>query len=300
MARFINPFTDIGFKRIFGQELSKPLLIDFLNCLLAGERVITDITFMDKELPAEFEADRSLIYDIFCKTADGEQIIVEMQNREQPFFKKRSIYYTAEAIARQGERGVEWKYGIRAVYFVGFLNFRLPDIGSEFRTDVALMDMKSKEPFSGDMRMIFLQLPYFEKDADECENDFERWIYVLKHMEALNKLPWVAKNPIFRRLAEIGEVSALSKEERIEYDAYIRIFRDNLYAMEGAEEVGMRKGLEAGIEQGLARGRAEGRAEGEYAKAMNIARELKSEGLPLALIIKCTGLSADDISAIDC
>ncbi|MGN0047448.1 MAG: hypothetical protein ACI37U_00940 [Bacteroides sp.] len=115
-------------------------------------------------------------------------------------------------------------------------------------------------------------------------------------MEALNKLPWVAKNPIFRRLAEIGEVSALSKEERIEYDAYIRIFRDNLYAMEGAEEVGMRKGLKAGIEQGL----AQGRAEGEYAKAMNIARELKSEGLPLALIIKCTGLSADDINAIDC
>ena len=72
MARFINPFTDIGFKRIFGQELYKPLLIDFLNCLLAGERVITDITFMDKELPAEFEADRSLIYDIFCKTERGD------------------------------------------------------------------------------------------------------------------------------------------------------------------------------------------------------------------------------------
>ena len=165
------------------------------------------------------------------------------------------------------------------------------DIGNEFRTDVALMDMKSKEPFSGDMRMIFLQLPYFEKDADACENNFERWIYVLKHMEALNKLPWVAKNPIFRRLAEIGEVSALSKEERIQYDAYIRIFRDNLYAMEGAEEVGMRKGLKAGIEQGLVRGRAEGRAEGILATARNF----KALGISNEDIQKATGLSMEDI-----
>ena len=161
MGKYINPFTDIGFKMLFGQELSKILLIDFLNNLLKGERKIKDITFLDKELPAEFVEDRSLIYDILCETSNGDKIIVEMQNRGQSFFKKRSIYYVSEAISRQGVRGSQWKYDIHAVYFVAFLNFRQEDIGTEFRTDIALYDMKSKKQFSDDIRMIFLQLPYF-------------------------------------------------------------------------------------------------------------------------------------------
>ena len=156
MGKYINPFTDVGFKMLFGQELSKPLLIDFLNNLLKGEREIMDITFLDKEQPAVFADDRSLIYDILCETSDGEKIIVEMQNRGQSYFKKRSIYYVSEAIARQGVRGSEWEYGIHSVYFVAFLNFRQEDIGKEFRTDVALYDTKSKKRFSDDIRMIYL------------------------------------------------------------------------------------------------------------------------------------------------
>ncbi|MDY3063939.1 MAG: Rpn family recombination-promoting nuclease/putative transposase, partial [Bacteroidaceae bacterium] len=190
MAKFINPFTDVGFKRIFGQEFSKPLLLDFLNNLLVGEKTITEITFLDKEQPAMYADDRSLIYDIYCTTDDNEHIIVEMQNKEQGYFKKRSIYYISEAIARQGERGAQWQYQINAVYLVAFLNFSNDEIGNTFRTDVALMNMSTKEVFSRDMRMIYLQLPFFTKAVDECDNGFERWIYVLKNMEALNRLPF--------------------------------------------------------------------------------------------------------------
>ena len=298
MGKYINPFTDIGFKRIFGQEFSKPLLIDFLNNLLVGERQIVDITFLDKEQPGEFADDRSLIYDIFCRTSDDEHIIVEMQNREQPFFKKRSIYYTAEAIARQGERGVDWKYGIDAVYFISFLNFRLDDIGAEFRTDVSLMNTRTNEVFSKDIRMIFLQLPYFEKSPEECENDFDCWLYVLKHMEALNRLPWVSKNPIFKRLSEIGEVSALSREERIKYDAAIRVYRDNLYAMEGAEEVGMRKGYERGRLEGREEGILEGMEKGLTKGILLTAAKLKLMGLSTQDIQKATGLSVKVIEGL--
>ena len=123
MAKYINPFTDVGFKRIFGQELSKPLLLDFLNSLFEGEKHIVNLTFLDKEQPALFEEDRSLIYDIYCETDEGEKIIVEMQNKSQPFFKNRSIYYVSESIARQGERGSSWNYEIDSVYLVAFLNF---------------------------------------------------------------------------------------------------------------------------------------------------------------------------------
>ena len=105
MSKFINPFTDVGFKIIFGQEFSKTCLLDFLNALLVGERLITDLKFLDKEQPAIYIGDRSPIYDILCETASGEKIIVEMQNREHPNFKERMLYYASETIVRQGEKG---------------------------------------------------------------------------------------------------------------------------------------------------------------------------------------------------
>ena len=274
MAKFINPFSDIGFKRIFGQEFSKPLLMNFLNSLLVGEKSIVDITFLDKEQPAIYSEDRSLIYDIYCKTTDGENIIVEMQNREQPYFKKRSIYYISEAIARQGERGVDWKYNIKAVYLVAFLNFSLADIGDTLRTDVALMDMKTHRLFSGDLRIIYLQLPHFNKEASECDNDFDRWIYVLKNMEALNRLPWAAKNSLFERLSQIADISALSKEERLKYDEGIRKYRDTLCVMEGQYAKGVEKGI------------------------LMTAKKLKDLGLGISYIKEATGLSEEVIKQL--
>lgn len=242
MSRFLNPFTDVGFKRIFGQEFSKPLLLDFLNNLLKGERVITDLKFLDKEQPAEFRDDRSLIYDIFCETDNGDRIIVEMQNREHPNFADRCLYYASQAISRQGERGTEWNYHINAVYMVAFVNFHMEGLGDQFRYDIGLADMATGKPFSGKERFIFLQLPCFKKEADECKNDFERWIYVLKNMETFNRMPWAAKNSVFRKLAEVAEVSNLSKEDRIKYDAALRHYRDTLNAMQGAEDKGLKKG----------------------------------------------------------
>lgn len=265
---------------------------------MKGEREITDITFLDKEQPSVYDGDRSLIYDIYCETADKEHIIVEMQNREQPFFKKRSIYYTCEAISRQGERGTEWKYGITAVYFVAFLNFKLDDIGDKFRTDVALADMKTQKLFSDDMRMIYLQLPYFVKDADECENDFERWIYVLKNMEVLNRLPWVAQNSVFEHLSKIADISAMSKADRLKYDEAIKKYRDTLCVMESATEKGFAKGMEQGMAQGMAQGIEKGKEEGHAESQKNTIVRMKSAGLSVDMMAIATGLEIDEVKQI--
>ena len=211
MGKFINPFTDVGFKRIFGQEFSKPVLIAFLNGLLKDERCIVDVKFLDKEQVRITDSDRSLIYDIYCKTETGEHIIVEMQNKYQPYFKQRSIYYLSRSVVEQGERGSEWNYDIKAVYLVAFLNFKISDISSEFRTDVALMDMKRLTMFSDKVRLTYLQLPFFTKEADECENIFERIIFVLKNMDILQRMPWVAQDAVFKRLSDIAEVASLDK-----------------------------------------------------------------------------------------
>lgn len=279
MAKYINPFTDVGFKRIFGQELSKPLLLDFLNSLFGGEKHIVNLTFLDKEQPALYEEDRSLIYDIYCETNEGEKIIVEMQNKSQPYFKNRSIYYISESIARQGERGSSWNYAIDAVYLIAFLNFIPLDFKRQFRTDVVLAEKDTVEQFSDKMRMTFLQLPLFDKEAGECENQVERWIFLLKNMETLSRLPWAAQSAVFKKLESIADVGAMSRDERLKYDESLRKYRDTISVFEGVR-------LE---------GRMEGRLEGQRNEKMENARKMKSYGLALDMIADITGLSVEEV-----
>ena len=310
MAKFINPFTDMGFKRIFGQEINKDLLIDFLNALLKGERRVKDIRFLDKELLPEYENDRSLIYDIYCTDENGEQFIVEMQNREHVNFRERTLYYLSQAIARQGEKGTGWQFDLKAVYGVFFLNFRLSDLPQKLRTDIVLCDRDTHELFTDKMRYIFLELPLFDKEESECETDFERWIYVLKNMETLQRLPFKARNAVFQKLEQIVDIAALSKEDRMKYDESIKVYRDKLAIMaferqkgqaEGREE-GRAEGLAEGRAEGLAEGREEGRAEGlaegERRKQLEIARNLKQMGLATEAIAQATGLTAETIEAL--
>ena len=286
MSKFINPFTDVGFKRIFGQEFSKPVLLAFLNSLLEGERVIVNLKLLDKEQIGLAEGDKSLIYDVYCETDTGEYIIVEMQYKSHIRFKERCLFYTAYSIARQGEPGKFWKYNIRAVYLVALLNFKTPSVSEEFRTDVALMDMQHHRQFSDKLRMIFLQMPYFTKEAEECETIFEKIIYTLKHMDILQRMPWMAQNAVFQRLAEIADVASLSKEERMRYDEYLRAYRDTIVVMEGQYQEGMEKGMENGMEKGM------------LAAKLDNARKMKADGMADELISKYTGLPLEEIANI--
>ena len=289
MSKFINPFTDVGFMRIFGQEVSKPVLLAFLNSLLEDELHIVDLQYLDKEQPGESVDDRSLIYDVYCELDSGEHIIVEMQNRSQPFFKNRSIYYISRSISRQGEPGPKWHYDVKAVYMISLLNFRREDISQEFRTDVALMDMKHKTLFSDRMRMVFLQLPYFTKEVDECETVFDKMIYTLKHMDVLQRLPWPAQDAVFQKLSSIADVASLSKEDRRKYDANLKAYRDTIAVMEGQYLEGEQKGIE--------KGRAEERKKNDE-ESRESARSMKEDGMSATLIAKYTGLSEKEISEL--
>ena len=148
-SRFVNPFTDLGFKIIFGQPASKDLLIILLNELLSGEHHIEDLTFLDKEDRSENIHDKGIIYDLYCRTSTGEYIIVEMQNRWHSHFLDRTLYYVCRAVSRQMEnpsskevcvpdtplegdcgllREEEASYGLRyrlpAVYGIFLMNFK--------------------------------------------------------------------------------------------------------------------------------------------------------------------------------
>ena len=178
----------------------------------------------------------------------------------------------------QGERGSEWKYDVKATILVAFLNFRQKEISDDFRTDVALMDMRHRTLFSDRMRLIYLQLPLFQKELEECENVFEQMIYVLKNMDVLQRMPELLQNAVFKKIASIAEVASLSKEERIRYDASIRHFRDTLAVMEGQYLEGMEKGIEA--------------------NKLENARKMKALGLSSDTIAQVTGLTTEEIGGL--
>lgn len=274
MGRFINPFTDFGFKFLFGREVEKELLIDFLNDLLVGEHVITDIQFLNSEQQPEVKTERGLIYDIYCVTDTGERIIVEMQNREQPYFKDRALFYLSRAITQQAKRGV-WNFQLDAVYGVFFMNFVMDkDMPSKIRTDIVLSDRDTGKLFSNKFRQIFIELPNFNKEEDECENDFERWIYILKHMDTLDRMPFKARKAVFERLEKLASKANMTQEERAQYEEEWKVYNDYFNTLDFAEQKGLQKGKE------------------------ETARNLKELGVADDIIIKSTGLSKEEIEKL--
>ena len=149
--------------------------------------------------------DRSCIYDIYCENENGEKFIVEMQNRGHQNFKERAIYYLSRSISNQGEKGLKWLFDLKAVYGVFFMNFHLEgQKHKRLRTDVTLWETQTNKPFSDKMRFIFLDLPAFTKDEETCETDFERWIYILKNMEILQRMPFKARKSVLEELERLS------------------------------------------------------------------------------------------------
>ena len=129
---------------------------------------------------------------------------------------------------------------------------------------------------------IFIELPSFTKKEDECETDFERWIYVLKNMETLQRLPFKARKAVFEKLEQIVDIAAMSKEDRMKYDESIKIYRDQLVMMEFERQ----------------QGKAEGLAEGEAKERLKNARGMKAAGIAPDLIAQITGLSLETIKGL--
>ena len=255
MARFIDPRVDWAFKRIFGSEDTKECLITFLNGLFEDELVIKDVTFAKTEKLGLRPDDRGVVFDVYCITNEGKHVIVEMQKKEQEYFADRALYYTARAIVQQGIRGI-WDYHLAPVYTVCFMDFvSQSPILKEFRTDLVLTDLQTRQRVSDRMRIVYLQLPLFDKHTEaECMDIFDCWIYIVKNMNMFEQMPFSEKYPVFRKLAEIGDLRKLSREELELYDEDIKNMRDIYATRKFDEKKGMEIGMAKGMEKGMAKG----------------------------------------------
>jgi len=287
MSKFVNPFTDVGFKVIFGQPASKELLITLLNELLAGEYHIEDLTFLDKEDHADNVNDKGIIYDLYCRTKSGEYIIVEMQNQCHSYFLDRTLYYVGRAMSRQieaplprrlpiseekdqGEKLVVKEavipygeqYKLHTVYGIFLMNFREKGLEDKFRTDTIITDRDTGKIVNSHFRQIYLQFPYFTKELEDCDTLNDKLIYALKNMNSWERMPDALKGQVFDHLARLAAVANLSEENRIAYDKAVDRYRVSLVVEDDIRREALRKGLQEGLQKGRQEGLKEGVVKG--------------------------------------
>lgn len=285
--RYVNFYTDFAFKKLFGTEMNKDLLISFLNALLQGREVVLDINYLNTEHLGTQEYDRRAVFDVYCKNDKGEVFLVEMQKGEQQFFKDRSIYYSTFAIREQAPRG-EWNYELKGVYTIGILNFCFDkEREGNYYHEVKLMDTATKEVFYDKLVFIYLEMPKFTKQENELESLFDKWLYVIRNLAALMERPRVLQEKVFAHLFEAAEIAKFSRVERYEYEESLKAYRDWFSVMATAELRGEERGKEKGLKEGLEKGRIEER--------LRNARGLKARGVDAEIIAQVTGLSVDDI-----
>ena len=287
-ARYFSPYTDFGFKKLFGEEANKDLLIDFLNSLLPDEHFVKTLEFRNTEQLGFLEADRRAVFDIFCQAKSGERFVVEMQKARQRYFKDRALFYISQTIVEQAAKGQEWNFRLAAVYLIAVLDFEY-DAGEERRKlmrDVTLKDQDG-DRFYDKLRFKFLQMPLFNKTESELETQQDKWLYFLKNLTDFDSIPAILREPVFEKAFHTAEIAAMSQADREKYEANLQIYRDNYAAMETAILEGEERGEERGIKIGEERGRAEGKL--ETAKAMF------TEGDSPEKIARVTGLTIDEI-----
>ncbi len=285
-AKYINPYTDFGFKKLFGEEANKDLLADFLNQLLPAKHKIVELTFKNTEQLGVSKYQRKAIFDIHCKNQKGDSFIVEMQKAKLKFFKDRAVFYMTFPIRQQAEKG-EWNFKLKPVYCVALLDFEFDDerVKKNYHSKVQLKDQYCRI-FFDKLAFHFIEMPRFTKKLEELENHFEKWLYFLKNLEDFQTIPDILKEEVFLKGFEVAEIANFNKKELDEYEESLKIYRDWYAVVDTSFEDGVVHGIEKGIEQGIEQG------------VLNVAQTALKEGLPIELISKLTGLTKEKIEKL--
>ena len=288
--KYINPYTDFGFKLLFGTAMNKELLISFLNALLFKEETVKDVTYLNAEHLDTQEYDRRAVFDVYCENEKGEKFLVEMQRGEQQFFKDRSVYYATFPIREQSQRG-KWDYELKAVYIIGILNFTFNDTdGDYFHHEVKLVDLYTHKVFYDKLTFIYLEMPKFNTKEDELESMFDKWLFVLRNLSSLFERPRALQNRVFDRLFEAAEIAKFNPKELGEYWESLKNFRDWYSVMSTQLKKGREEGLKEGLEKGLGQGRKE--------ECFKNAKKMKQAGIAFDVIAQVTGLSIGEIASL--
>ena len=267
---FVNPFTDFGFKRLFGEEPNKQLLISLLNTLLPIKHQIQDLQYSKNEYQGANALDRKAIFDLNCVSTTGERFIVELQKAKQNFFKDRSVYYATFPIQEQAVKG-DWDFKLAAVYTVGILDFVFDEDAKSHNTEVVhYIQLKNQrnQVFYDKLTFIYITLPQFKKSLNELQSIQDKWFYVFRHLSELDEIPPVLQEAVFLQLFEAAKVAKFSPSERQAYENSLKYYRDLKNVTDTARDEGREEGFDEGFEEGVEKGKEEGKTLGLQTAAL--------------------------------
>ena len=269
--QFISPQNDFAFKRIFGNEQHKEILISFINSVLdlSGERQVVEVELANPYQVPRLEQFKETILDINATCQSGRKFIVEMQVERQRLFHKRALYYSSKAYVEQLASGVDYPE-LKPVYFIGVLNFSFTD-NSSYLSRHLILDTATHEQRISDFEFCFIELPKFAKHESELQSIVDKWIFFLKYLgsrsgEDKDFVCIFAEEPPLLRALEIARYHSLSRDELSVYEYQEKRRRSDAetartYKLDKQEEVrkeGRAEGLVEGEQIGLQKGRKEG------------------------------------------
>ena len=291
ITKFLDPKNDVAFRRIFGSEKNKDILIHFINDVLElkdGDR-IKEVTFLSTIQIPEIAAKKQSVVDVLCKDENGVQLIVEMQVSPQTGFEKRAQYYAAKAYSRQLNKGKEEgaRYiDLKAVIFIAISNNIIFPDKVFYKSDHIILDKDTYAHDLKDFSFTFIELPKFKiTDINLLTNIIEKWCYFFKHADEtseadLRKLIG-SDNVIERAYEEVNQIN-WTEEELFTYEQETKRIMDN------------RAAEDYKLEQAKSEGKAEGKAE----RDTEIARAMLLDGDSVEKVAKITGLSIADIQKL--
>lgn len=304
--QFAELLCDFMFKRLFGSEVNKDVLIGFLNLLLEDVN-IADVDFIPTEHLGLTEEDRKVIFDISCRCTDGRSFIIEMQKGYQKHFRKRAVYYTTYPINEQGRHAhelylkrkaeeeaageysglkFEWDYNLKPVTVVAILNFQFDHEDDwprdRYHSSYRLREDNSHEVMTNVLRFVFLELGRFKKRIWELHTVFDKWMYLLKHMHEMVSIPKEFNDPLFSRLFMLAEINKFTSEEYKQYQKSLENMSELDNVINSTAELAEQRG----------------RAEGSLQRALKVAKEMIADGMSIDKVAKYTGLSVEEVEML--
>lgn len=288
---YVNPFTDFGFKKLFGEKDSKESLINFLNDMLPLTEKIVEINFGNTEFLGLSKDSRKSVFDIYCTDSRENHFIVELQNARQEYFKDRTLYYSTFPIQRQAIKDKDWNYKLQHVYCIALLGFSFSDetiteneevvVANEYLHTINLKD-QNNNIFYKKLTYVFIEFPKFKKTEAELTSHQDKWLYIFKNLATLQSVPSVCHEPIFEYIFEKATVANFTQEEHDQYLMSFLALSDNVNVINTAKKEGKEEGV----------------VEGKYSTQQEIARKLLLRGNSITDIAEDTELSLEEIKKL--
>ena len=280
--RFLNMKTDYAFKKVFGSEDSKNILISFLNSILDLSSDIKDLTIQDPYNVPKLQGMKDTAVDVKATLENKTKVIIEMQVLNHDGFESRILYNTAKNYSNQLEKGDKYTL-LNPAIALTIVNFEMFEC-EKYKSIYKLFEKENFANYNDDIELVFIELPKFNKSFEECENIEDKWIYFIKNARDLQIVP-MGQDKNIEEAYKIANTASLSKDE-LEIQEKREEF---LFIQKSSIEKAQREGREEGREEGKKEGREEGREEGKLEIAKNLLDILDDETISLktGLTIEC-------------